>query len=154
MYVYTQPITVQNSYSYSHFFPAPYYCEMSNSSYSEHFSACSNMLTMAYLSRKIQQLDVCKQKANVRLFKKTGKKLSANQANLIDSLLLINYSKKPLVSFYEDKIKVQIDFGKKQYMLDYNLIDFNGIVLVGTYKNSEYTVEEVPLSNLQNVIRG
>lgn len=73
---------------------------------------------------------------------------------MIDSLILCNYTKKPLVSFYEDKIKVQIDFEKKQYMLDYDLTDFDGIVLVGTYKNSEYTVEEVPLLNLQNVIRG
>lgn len=154
MYAYTQLIAVQNSYTYSNFSPAPYYCEMSNSSYSEQFSAYNNILTMAYLSRKMHQLDICKQKANERLFKKTGKRLSAAQSNLIDSLILCNYSKKPLVSFYEDKIKVQIDFEKKQYMLDYDLIDFNGIVLVGTYKNSEYTVEEVPLSNLQNVIRG
>lgn len=154
MYAYTQLIAVQNSYTYSNFSPVLYRYEMSNSSYSEQFSAYNNILTMAYLSRKMQQLDICKQKANERLFKKTGKRLSAAQSNLIDSLILCNYSKKPLVSFYEDKIKVQIDFEKKQYMLDYDLIDFNGIVLVGTYKNSEYTVEEVPLSNLQNVIRG
>ena len=154
MYAYTQPATAQNSYTYSTFSPTPYYCEMSNSSYSEQFSAYNNILTMSYLSRKMQQLDICKQKANERLFRKTGKRLSAEQASLIDSLILCNYTKKPLVSFYEDKIKVQIDFEKKQYMLDYDLTDFDGIVLVGTYKNSEYTVEEVPLLNLQNVIRG
>ena len=44
--------------------------------------------------------------------RKLEKKLSANQANCIDALILCEYTKKPLVSFYEDKIKVHIDSGK------------------------------------------
>ena len=82
------------------------------------------------------------------------KKLSANQTNCIDALILCEYTKKPLVSFYEDKIKVHIDSGKNQYMIDFNVVDFYGTVLVGLYKNSEYTIKQIPLSDLQKVIRG
>lgn len=86
--------------------------------------------------------------------RKLEKKLSANQANCIDALILCEYTKKPLVSFYEDKIKVHIDLGKNQYMIDFNVVDFDGTVLVGLYKNSEYTIKQIPLSDLQKVIRG
>lgn len=85
--------------------------------------------------------------------RKLEKKLSANQANCIDALILCEYTKKPLVSFYEDKIKVHIDSGKNQYMIDFNVVDFDGTVLVGLYKNSEYTIKQIPLSDLQKVIR-
>ena len=61
---------------------------------------------------------------------------------------------KTAVFRHEDKIKVQLDFGKNQYMLDFIVNDFDGTVLVGSYKNAEYTVEQVPVSYLQNVIRG
>ena len=86
--------------------------------------------------------------------RKLEKKLSANQANCIDALILCEYTKKPLVSFYEDKIKVHIDSGKNQYMIDFNVVDFDGTVLVGLYKNSEYTIKQIPLSDLQKVISG
>lgn len=69
-------------------------------------------------------------------------------------MILCEYTKKPLVSFYEDKIKVHIDSGKNQYMIDFNVVDFDGTVLVGLYKNSEYTIKQIPLSDLQKVIRG
>lgn len=39
-------------------------------------------------------------------------------------------------------------------MLDFIVNDFDGTVLVGSYKNAEYTVEQVPVFYLQNVIRG
>ncbi len=153
MYAYAQSIAVQNTRSYSNYSSAPYYYEVSNSSYSEQFPIM-NELILQFLSLKQLQLNNCKQKANERLFKKTGKQLSASCANLIDSLVLCEYTKKPLVSFYEDKIKVQLDVGKNQYMLDYSINDFDGTVLVGTYKNSEYKVEQVAISKLPEVIRG
>ena len=153
MYSYAQSVAVQNSRSYSNYSAAPYYYEVSNSSYSEQFPIM-NELILQFLSLKQLQLNNCKQKANERLFKKTGKQLSASCANLIDSLVLCEYTKKPLVSFYEDKIKVQLDVGKNQYMLDYSINDFDGTVLVGTYKNSEYKVEQVAISKLPEVIRG
>lgn len=153
MYAYAQSIAVQNTRSYSNYSSTPYYYEVSNSSYSEQFPIM-NELILQFLSLKQLQLNNCKQKANERLFKKTGKKLSSSHANLIDSLVLCEYTKKPLVSFYEDKIKVQLDVGKNQYMLDFNVNDFDGKVLVGTYKNSEYTVEQVAISKLPEVIRG
>lgn len=153
MYAYAQSIAVQNTRSYSNYSSAPYYYEVSNSSYSEQFPIM-NELILQFLSLKQLQLNNCKQKANERLFKKTGKQLSASCANLIDSLVLCEYTKKPLVSFYEDKIKVQLDVGKNQYMLDYSINDFDGTVLVGTYKNSEYKVEQVSISKLPEIIRG
>lgn len=153
MYAYAQSIAVQNTRSYSNYSSAPYYYEVSNSSYSEQFPIM-NELILQFLSLKQLQLNNCKQKANERLFKKTGKQLSASCANLIDSLVLCEYTKKPLISFYEDKIKVQLDVGKNQYMLDYSINDFDGTVLVGTYKNSEYKVEQVAISKLPEVIRG
>lgn len=154
MYSYAQSVAVQNSRSYSNYSAAPYYYEVSNSSYSEQFATYNNLLIAQFFSQKMQQLEVCKQKANERLLKKSGKQLSQSQANLIDSLILCNYSNKPLVSFYEDKIKVQLDVGKNQYMLDYSINDFDGTVLVGTYKNSEYKVEQVSISKLPEIIRG
>lgn len=39
-------------------------------------------------------------------------------------------------------------------MIDFNVVDFDGTVLVGLYKNSEYTIKQIPLSDLQKVIRG
>lgn len=154
MYAYAQSMAVQNIRSYSNYSSAPYYYEMSNSSYSEQFPMIDTVKLLQYVSLKMQQLNTCKQKANARLLKKTGKQLTVNQANLIDSLVSCNYTNKPLVSFYEDKIKVQLDVGKNQYMLDFNVNDFDGTVLVGTYKNSEYKVEQVAISKLPEVIRG
>lgn len=154
MYAYAQSMAVQNTRSYSNYSSVPYYFEVSNSSYSEQFTTYNTLLIAQFFSQKMQQLELCKQKANERLLKKSGKQLSQNKANLIDSLILCNYSNKPLVSFYEDKIKVQLDVGKNQYMLDYNINDFDGTVLVGTYKNSEYKVEQVAISKLPEVIRG
>lgn len=144
-------IALKKTNSSSNYFLPPHYYEVSKSSYSEQFAAYNTLILTQYLSLKMQQLDICKQKANERLYKKTGKRLSANQANYIDALILCDYTKKPLISFYEDKIKVQLDSGKNQYMLDFN---FDGTVLVGLYKNSEYTVKQIPLSDLQTVIRG
>lgn len=148
-------VALKKTTSNSDYFLLPYYYEVSKSSYSEQYAAYDNTLILIqYLSQKMQQLNICKQKANERLFKKTGKRLSANQANYIDSLILCEYTKKPLVSFYEDKIKVQFDSGENQYMIDFNVVDFDGTVLVGLYKNSEYTIKQIPLSDLQKVIRG
>ncbi len=147
-------VALKKTNSSSNYFLQPLYYEVSKSSYSEQSAAYNTLILTQYLSQKMQQLDICKQKANERLYKKTGKRLSANQANYIDALILCNYTKKPLVSFYEDKIKVQLDSGKNQYMIDFDVIDFDGTVLVGSYKNSEYTVRQVPLSDLQNIIRG
>jgi hypothetical protein len=147
-------ITLRKTTSNSYYFIPPHYYEVSKSSYSEQYAAYNTLILTQYLSQKMQQLDICKQKANERLFKKTGKRLSANQANYIDALILCDYTKKPLVSFYEDKIKVQLDSGKNQYMIDFNVTNFDGTVLVGLYKNSEYTIKQISLSDLQKVIRG
>ena len=141
-------------YPYSRYSGQPCYYEVSNSSYSKQDTAINTSIITPWLSQKMQQLDMCKQQANERLFKKTGKRLAAKQAQCIDAIILCNYTKKPRVSFYEDKIKVQLDSGKNQYMLDFIVNDFDGTVLVGSYKNAEYTVEQVPVSYLQNVIRG
>lgn len=143
-----------NPYPYSRYSGQTCYYEVSNSSYSKQDTAINTSIITPWLSQKMQQLDMCKQQANERLFKKTGKKLAAKQAQCIDAIILCNYTKKPRVSFYEDKIKVQLDSGKNQYMLDFIVNDFDGTVLVGSYKNAEYTVEQVPVSYLQNVIRG
>lgn len=147
-------IALKKTTSNSNYFLPPHYYEVSKSSYSEQYAAYNTLILTQYLSQKMQQLDICKQKANERLYKKTGKRLSANQANYIDALILCEYTKKPLVSFYEDKIKVQLDSGKNQYMIDFNVKDFDGTVLVGLYKKSEYTIKQIPLSDLQKVIRG
>lgn len=139
----------------ANYFSLPLYYETSKSSYSEWYSdKYYASVFYRYFSKKMQQLDICKQKANERLFKKTGKRLSANQASCIDALILCDYTKTPLISFYEDKIKVQIDSGKNQYMLDFNLSDSNKTVLVGLYKDSEYAVKQIPIAELQNFIRG
>ena len=145
-----------NPYPYSRYSGQTCYYEVSNSSYSEKDAAYNTLafIQSQHLSQKMQQLDMCKQQANERLFKKTGKKLAAKQAQCIDAIILCDYTKKPRVSFYEDKIKVQLDSGKNQYILDFIVNDFDGTVLVGSYKNAEYTVEQVPVSYLQNVIRG
>lgn len=156
MLAYAQPVAVQSPRLYSYNLENSYiYQEASNSSYSERYSDfnCTFFL-LNYLSQKMQQLNVCKYQANERLFKKTGKKLTSEQTKCINSVIQCDYTKKPLVSFYEDKIKVQLDSGKNQYMLDFNIKDFDGTVLVGLYKNSEYTVRQIPLSDLQTVIRG
>lgn len=104
--------------------------------------------------QKMQELDNYKQKANERFFKKTGHRLSQIQMKCINSILVCNYTSKPLISFYEDKIKVQIDVNKNKYMLDFEVNNFDNTVLVGSCKNSEYKIKRVFISDLENVIRG
>ena len=156
MLAYAQPVTLQSPSLYSYNLENSSICrEAPNSSYSERYSDFNcTLYLLHYLSQKMQQLDICKQKANERLFKKTGKRLTPDQTKCINAIIQCEYTKKPLISFYEDKIKVQLDSGKNQYMLDFNANNFNGTVLVGLYKNSKYTIEQVPLANLKNIIRG
>ena len=71
-------VALKKTTSNSDYFLLPYYYEVSKSSYSEQYAAYDNTLILIqYLSQKMQQLNICKQKANERLFKKTGKRLSA-----------------------------------------------------------------------------
>lgn len=65
----------------NHFLP-PHYYEVSKSSYSEQYSAYNTLILTQCLSQKMQQLDICKQKANERLFKKTGKKIICKSGEL------------------------------------------------------------------------
>ena len=156
MLAYAQPVTLQSPSLYSYNLENSSICrEAPNSSYSERYSDFNcTLYLLHYLSQKMQQLDVCKQKANERLFKKTGKRLTPDQTKCINAIIQCDYTKKPLISFYEDKIKVQLDSSKNQYMIDFNVKDFDGTVLVGLYKNSEYTIKQIPISDLQKVIRG
>lgn len=145
--------TVQISNAYPTYNSIPCYYEIKKYSYSEQFSK-SIILSTNFMLQKMQELDNYKQKANERFFKKTGHRLSQIQMKCIDSILVCNYTSKPLISFYEDKIKVQIDVNKNKYMLDFEVNNFDNTVLVGSYKNSEYKIKRVFISDLENVIRG
>ena len=104
--------------------------------------------------QKLSRLNELKQKANERFYKKSGEKLSEKQMNIIDVLADCNYSSKPLISFYHDKIKVQIDSGEIKYMIDFSTDFKEEYVLLGIMKSEKYSLKKVLLSELKNEIRG
>lgn len=104
-----------------------------------------------YLENMIK-LEKIKQSANNRLYKKTNIRLSPKQMEPLNILLEYCHSCNPLISFFEDKIKVQLNMSNR-YMIDFPVKDFDGRVLVGQYKNNIYTISEVLLKELKQILQ-
>lgn len=105
------------------------------------------------LTRKLCKLDELLSNANVRYLKKTGEQLSYNQIKVVYNLIDCNYTSTPLISFYKDKIKVGIDCGKNQYMIDFSTKSDEKYLLLGSMNSNGYSLNKILLSELKSAIK-
>lgn len=91
-----------------------------------------------------------KDRANNRLFKLTGKKLSEEKLSLLDNLYSAYINTHILLDFYNDSIKTVFTLDKTKYFVDF---DFKKtFALVGEIYNKHYSLKEVELSELNSYI--
>ena len=91
-----------------------------------------------------------KDRANNRLFKLTGKKLSQEKLSLLDNLYSAYINTHILLDFYNDSIKTVFTLDKTKYFVDF---DFKKtFALVGEIYNKHYSLKEVELSELNSYI--
>lgn len=99
-------------------------------------------------------LEKLKQEANERYYKRCNERLTKEQTKCLDVLEKLTFDSKPLISFYKDKIKVKVNWEFSQYMLDFSTKKSARKVLIGVFKDGEYAVKEVVLSQLEIFFKG
>ena len=136
--------------------PSTSISEMFNTVFSSSFSIKDNNTYSQInniLNRKLSKLDQLLSNANERFYKKNGVKLSPKQTKVVYNLIDCNYTSTPLISFYKDKIKVEIDCGQNQYMIDFSTKSDEKYILLGSMDDDGYSLNKILLSELKSAIK-
>lgn len=91
-----------------------------------------------------------KKSANERYFKKSGKYLDTAQMACLD--IIKDIDTVPAISFYNNKIKVMLEYKGTKYMIDFDIVTNSSSVLLGIFRNNKYSLKTIKKDELAKYI--